>query len=323
MRLFVSILLLIMLGAARPQAAPAPSETRLIMLGTGGGPVIRRNRSQPAAALVVRGRVYLVDAGDDVARQLALAGFRPSSPDVVFLTHLHLDHTAGLASLIAFAWTELRASPIDIYGPPGATALATADLRAFAISEDLFRQELVIGRPMASIVRAHDIDVTAPRLIYRDDLVKVWAVENSHYATLEPRQRGYGPARSYAYRFETPGRVVVFTGDTGPSPAVERLAVGADVLVSEVIDLDKTLALVRERWRAPEAELKPVIDHMAKEHLRPEDVGRLAARAGVKMVVLTHFAPGADEETDPSPYVDGVRREYSGPVVAARDLDEF
>jgi ribonuclease BN (tRNA processing enzyme) len=310
---------------ATPIAAPPAhgARTRLVILGTGAGPTIRKFRSEPASLLIVDDRVYLIDAGEGVLRQLAWAGLRPSQVDEVFLTHLHFDHTAGLASFMAFDWADLRDAPVGIYGPPGTIALTKAGLGYFAISEALFSQEMEIKHPMQSLFDAHDLDVSAPTVVYQDDKVKVTAVENSHYSTLHMPAQSYGPVRSYAYRFETPDRVVVFTGDTGPSEGLERISAGADVLVSEVIDVDKTLARVRQLWKAPDAALTPLIDHMTREHFRPEDIGQMAARAGVKMVVLTHFAPGTDDETDPTNYTTGVRRYFSGPVVAARDLDQF
>jgi ribonuclease BN (tRNA processing enzyme) len=312
--------------AVPPMApAPAPREprTRIVVLGTGAGPVVRKTRSEPANLLVVDDRAYLIDAGEGVLRQLASAGFQPSQVDKVFLTHLHFDHTAGLASFMAFDWANLRDRPVDIYGPPGTEALTKAGLAYFAIPEALFAQELVIKQPMAALFRAHDLDLTTPRLVYQDDKVRVIAVENTHYAAMRMVPQAYGVPRSYSYRFETPDRVVVFTGDTGPSAGLEQIAAGAGVLVSEVIDVDKTLDLVRRRWKAPDQALAPLVDHMTREHFRPEDIGRMATRAGVKMVVLTHFSPGTDEETDATPYVAGVRRTFSGPVVAAQDLDQF
>jgi ribonuclease BN (tRNA processing enzyme) len=309
-----------------PAAAVQPHDggrTRLIILGTGAGPTVRKFRAGPANLLVVDGRVYLIDVGEGALRQLAWAGFQPAQVDKVFLTHLHFDHTADLAAFMAFDWSNLRAAPVDIYGPPGAEALTRAGLAYFSISETLFAQELVIKQPMAALFKAHDLDLTAPTVIYQDDRLRVIAVENSHYSTLHMAPQSYGPPRSYSYRFETADKVVVFTGDTGPSEGLEKIAAGADVLVSEVIDIDRTLAAVRQRWKASDADLAPLIAHMAKEHLRPQDIGRLATRSGVKLVVLTHFSPGLDDETDASAYTAGVRRTYAGPVVAAQDLDQF
>lgn len=309
--------------AAAQAAVPRGVRTRLITLGTGAGPTVRKLRAQPANLLVVDGRPYLIDAGEGMIRQLAWAGYQPSQVEKIFITHLHFDHTADLASFMAFDWTNRRSTAVDIYGPPGTKALTKAGLAYFAIPETIFSHELPPGPPMASLFRPHDLDVTGPKLVFQDDKVRVFAVENSHYATMKLVPQPYGTPKSYAYRFETPDRVVVFTGDSGPSPALVELAKGADVLVSEVIDIDETVSLIKRSWHAPEAALQPLVEHMRREHLAPEEVGKLATEAGVKMVVLTHQAPGLDEDVDASALLRGVREHFSGAVVPARDLDQF
>jgi len=62
---------------------------------------------------------------------------------------------------------------------------------------------------------------------------------------------------------------------------------------------------------------------MVHEHMTPEDVGAMAARAHVKTLILTHFVPGDDDETDVSQYTSGARKTFSGTIIAARDLFEF
>jgi ribonuclease BN (tRNA processing enzyme) len=212
---------------------------------------------------------------------------------------------------------------VGIYGPPGTEALTAAGLNYYAIPEAIFSEQLPKTRPMHELFQAHDLDVTTPKVVYQDDKVRVLAVENSHYSTMHMPKQAYGTAKSYSYRFETPDRVVVFTGDTGPSEGLEKLAEGADVLVSEAINIDETLDLIRKQWRGPEAAIKPLVDHMRLEHFTPDEIGKLAAKAKVGMVVLTHLAPGLDEDLDSSAFTTGVRRTYPGPVVAARDLDQF
>jgi ribonuclease BN (tRNA processing enzyme) len=117
---------------------------------------------------------------------------------------------------------------------------------------------------------------------------------------------------------------VVFTGDTGPSDAIAELAQGADILVSEVIDVDQTMKHQVELYgeSTPE-QMQSTIAHLREEHLTPEDLGKMAERAKVKMVVLSHIVMGFDEETDFLHYVNGVRRHFSGVVVAGQDLDQF
>lgn len=304
------------------QAAPAtaPVVDKLILLGTGGGPIARVSRSQPANMLRVGDKTYLIDIGDGTPRQIVRAGTRLNTIDAVFITHLHFDHTAGIMGFVALDWQDRRKKPVGFYGPPGTSNLVADTLKALASAEGIFRPQLPDLQPMASIFSGQDWDVTAAREVYRDEAVTVRAVENSHYGTM----RDHGTNRAYSYRFETPGRAIVFTGDTGPSVALEQLAKGADILVSEVIDLPALMDSMRRRAAATGTDLQALIDHMADEHLTPENVGKLAAAAGVKKLILSHFATPPGNETANKDYIlAGIRKHYAGPVEFGEDLAEF
>jgi len=317
-------------AGAQPQAAPAATQgrdvpgDRLLMLGTGGGPIPRVGRSQPAHLLQVGERSYLVDVGAGTARQVVRAGARLGNIDAVFFTHLHHDHSAGLMGFIALDWAGRRQEPLVFYGPPGTQQLVADTVTALRTGETLYRLEIPGLPPIASVFSGKDLDVSGPREVYRDALVRVRAVENTHYSTMKLPMTDHGVDRSYSYRFDLPGRSIVFTGDTGPSPAVEALARGADLLVSELIDLDSVLASLRRRQAATGVDQQPLIDHMVKEHLAPENIGRLAAAAGVGRVVLSHIgtAPGV-EDIDREAILAGVRRHYAGPVSIAEDLEAY
>lgn len=296
--------------------------SRLVTLGTGGGPVPRVRRSAPASMLQVGDRVYLIDAGSGVAPALVAAGIRPGGVKTIFLTHLHYDHVAGLADLIAYDWLTRSSVPIAIHGPPATGEFVDAALDFLRIPLGIFAVQLPPTGSVPAVVDAHDLDISGQKIVYQDDRVRVSAVENSHYATLAADRRPTGAARSFAYRFDTPDRSFVFAGDTGPSAAVEHLAAGADVLVSEVLDPDALAALLTSLKSDPDQRAS-FIAHMEQEHLVPEAIGRLAAKAGVKMVILSHIGPGDDSETDLRGYTAGVRKHFSGPVIAAGDGDEF
>jgi ribonuclease BN (tRNA processing enzyme) len=115
----------------------AQAGTRLITLGTSGGPAPRARRAQSSNLLTVNGTHYVIDAGDGVARRLAKAGINPRDVGTVFITHHHDDHTAGLGTLMSVAWDNQRAKPINAYGPPGTEALVKAAVQYFSISADL------------------------------------------------------------------------------------------------------------------------------------------------------------------------------------------
>ena len=151
----------------------------------------------------------------------------------------------------------------------------------------------------------------------------VTAVKNTHY-TFIPGSAEDEAFESLALRFELPDRVIAYTGDTGPSAAVERLARGADLLVTEMIDFDRTVAEIRRvSPNMPAAAMTGIETHLREHHVTPEQVGEMAQAAGAKAVVITHLsAPAIDDKTGLE-YLRAIARHYSGPVAIARDLDSF
>ncbi len=308
----------------KPAAAPQQQASRLVLLGTGGGPIARVARSQPANLLQVGGKTYLIDIGDGTPRQIVRAGLRLNTVDAVFITHLHFDHTAGTMGFLALDWQDRRRKPVAFYGPPGTRSLVTDTLKALGGGEAIFRPQLPDLPAMASLFSGQDWDVTTAREVYRDEAVTVRAVENSHYGTMHMPSTDHGVDRAYSYRFDMADRSIVFTGDTGPSAAVEQLARGADVLVSEVIDLPALRESLKRRAQATGLDLQVLVDHMASEHLTPENVGKLAAAAGVKKVVLSHFAtPPGNETINRDDMLKDIRKHFSGPVEFGEDLASY
>jgi ribonuclease BN (tRNA processing enzyme) len=300
---------------------PAATGTRLITVGTAGGPTPRAARAQSSNLLVVNGTPYLIDAGDGTARRLAKMRFNFRTLGTIFVTHGHNDHTGGLGMLLSVAWTSQRVEPINVYGPPGTEALIKAAIGYFHGDEEIRISDGSRTVPIGKVFFGHDV---GPGVVYQDANIKVTAVENSHFH-FRPGSPAYGKYKSYSYRFETPDRVVVFTGDTGPSDAVMALAKDADILVTEVVSVDdvKAVSMREGRWQAMSAqEQAQYIRHMEEEHLTPQQIGAMATRAGVKTVVLSHLTPrpGTDDYT---PWAEEVRKHFSGKVLVAKDLMEF
>jgi ribonuclease BN (tRNA processing enzyme) len=305
------------------EGAAQRSGTRLILLGTQAGPFVNADRAQPANVLIVNGTPYLVDAGNGVARQLSLAHVPLLTIHQIFITHNHDDHNADWGTLMGLAWSLGNTQPITVYGPRGTESMRAGFLQYFAPNAAARYQERATQQPPAAVILAHDI--TAPGVVYKDANVQVTAVENCHYH-FSKGTPGYHWQQSFAFRFDTGDRVVVFSGDTGPcGDVLADFAKDADILVHEVINLPA----IEQALRAPIAggDSSPerhaaLMKHLREDHTTPQEVGRTAAKAGVRMVVLSHLAPGRAADPD-SDYVDGVREFYSGPVVVAHDLMEF
>lgn len=302
------------------------NRSKITLLGTSGGPISRKIRSQPASLLTIDKVHYLIDAGAGVTRQLTQADVALTDIRQIFLSHLHGDHVAGLAPLLMFDWVLGAKRPVGVYGPPGTNTFLAAAIDYISIPVEIFRSQYPPRPQLNERFLATEPEVKSgidPTLIYTDELVKVWAVENSHYATMKSTSRPYGRDKSYSYRFDTPERSIVFTGDTGPSKSLIELSRDADVLVTEVIDLERQIQIMRNMTQLPDKEITALVDHMKSEHITPEKIGMLATAASVKQIVLTHIVPGLDHETDVTPYIKGIRKYYSGPISFGMDLACF
>jgi ribonuclease BN (tRNA processing enzyme) len=298
---------------------------QILLLGTKGGPPLLLNRSEPSTLLIVDGRRYLIDCGIGTMRRLVRAGVPSQSIRTIFITHHHPDHDLGLVAVMGNDFYTLdQAGPrattttIDIYGPPQTGDLVKAVLSFIDIPFGVFEGDgLTSGSPV-KMFNAHDIDSAG--VVFQDDKIRVTAVENTHF-TLMPAKY-HTRMKSYAYRFDTRYGAIVFTGDTGPSDAVTRLAKGADVLVSEVIDIPAITKYVNglaEQGHWTQKRKEDLMAHMKFEHLPMKDLGEMATKAHVKSLVLDHYVP----VQDPAIFVSGVKKYFSGPMLAGEDLAQY
>src|SRR5262249_20875322 len=199
---------------ARAQtSAPTKGTTRLITLGTRGGPNPTVWRSQSSNILIVNGSFYIIDAGDGVTRRLTRAkiGFRDI--DTIFITHPHSDHTAGLPALMTVQYDSIRTKPVNVYGPPGTEETVKGILPFLDVNSEVRMGDGPRTVLASKIFSGHN---KQPGVIFQDANIKVTAVENSHF-NFPAGSPAYDKYKSYALRFDTADRSIVFTGDTGPS----------------------------------------------------------------------------------------------------------
>jgi ribonuclease BN (tRNA processing enzyme) len=292
----------------------------LITLGTAAGPTLGPHRAQSSNLLTVNGQHYVVDAGDGVARRLSRAGVDVRDIGTIFITHHHDDHTSGLGTLLSMAWDRQRTKPINVYGPPRTEDLVNAAVQYFGISAEIRIADGGRTVPLDRVFFGHDIGTG---VIYEDTNIKVTAVENSHFAF--HTGEALGKHKSYAYRFETPDRVIVFTGDTGPSDAVIELATGADLLVTETSSCEeRKQAMIKDgRWQAmTPAEQAGIMRQATQGHMTLDDIATMATRANVRTVVLSHLSQRVNTD-DYTPWAEEVKKKFSGQVLVAKDLMEF
>lgn len=298
-------------------AAKAVSEGQdlYITLGTNGGPVANRTRSQSSNALRVDGDLYLVDAGDGAAGQLAKAGLELEDVKGVFLSHLHFDHTGGMLAVLGLRRQVNANTPLSVYGPPGTKFLIDGLLASMGPT-----MKAAYGMPGQEWRPNVDVTELVDGSVVERNGLTVTVAENSHFAI--PESAGMPEkAKSLSFRFDMADRSIAFTGDTGPSDKVVKLAHGADLLVSELMDIPAILGQIKKRSPyMPEKVFGNIEWHFRAHHLTPGQVGELAAAAEVKALVVTHIAPSIDSEEYAQEITAAIAAKFSGPITLAADL---
>lgn len=286
-------------------ASASPAGSRLILLGTAGGPSPKPNRSAPAQAIIVNGVTYLVDCGNGVGQQMAKAKIKFASMRDIFITHHHSDHNADYGNVLLLGWATDLHTRVDTYGPPPLARMT----KLFLELNDVDIQTRIVdeGRPpLGDLIFPHEI--TGPGLVMQDENVKVTAALVQHPPIV--------PA--FAYRFDCPDRSIVISGDTRPSENLIALAKGADVLLHEVMYLPALEKLI-----ATEPNATRLKEHLLAAHTTTDEVGRVATEAGVKTLVLSHFVPGGYPFITDDEWRDAVRPHFAGNLIVGRDLMEL
>jgi len=280
--------------------------TRLILLGTKGGPRVgAEGRRNASTLLVINDTPYLVDCGYGTSQQLVAAGVPLNKLRYIFITHHHSDHNLEYGTVFYNAWVTGLSARVDSYGPVGLEKM-TRDFLSYA-KLDIDTRITDEGRPdPRKLITAHDLG--KPGVVLANQDVKVSACLVRH-----PQIK-----QAYAYRFDAKDRSVVISGDTTYAPELAEFAKGADVLVHEIIYLPGIDEIVR---RLPNA--TRLREHLLASHTVPEDVGRVAAQAGVKTLVLSHFVPGDDPSITDEQWAAGVRKHFKGKIIVGRDLMEI
>jgi len=312
--------------------------TELVLLGTAGAPMPVAGRAGISSALVVDGRVFVVDCGRGTPSAFAEAALDFRGLEAVFVTHLHVDHVGDLAGLLLYPWggrvgdDGAPLPPVRVYGPTRPAALpagdaafhrrtiihpelpapGTADLVEHILAGYAYHLNVMpldARMPDAgALVRAFDVRVQAatkgsrqvPVVVFEDRAVRVTAVAVMHGRAV--------PA--LAYRFDTPDGSVVFSGDTTVNDDLIALARGADVLVHQVADLG---------YLEQHGFTGAALERMAALHTDVNQVGAVAERAGVSELILSHYLPAEPEAISDAEWARRAGKGFSGTTTAGRD----
>jgi ribonuclease BN (tRNA processing enzyme) len=291
------------LASAAKTQSTAKTPTRLVFLGTKGGPRIDNGPSNPANLLMVNDTLFVIDCGMGVSRQLVSAGVPLSSIKYIFITHHHSDHNLEYGNLVYNAWATGLSTPVYSFGPVGIEAMTRTywELNRFDIETRIADEGRPDPRPLL-IAK----DITEGVVLQTPD-VKVTAFRTPHPPIVD----------NFAYKFETPDGVIVFSGDTAYNPKLAEFAKGADVLVHEALYVPWV-----DRMVARTKNGSTLKKHLLDSHTTAEDVGRVADAANVKVLVMSHLVPGDLDVTDDD-WANEAKKNFKGRIVVARDLKEL
>ena len=277
------------------------TQTQLILLGT-GTPNADPERSGPSLAIVVGSNSYIVDFGPGVVRRASalskqwggkIEALNANNLKLAFLTHLHSDHTAGYADLILTPWVLGRNIPLEVYGPKGLTQMTEDLLKAYRSDISYRLDGLEPANALGWQVNTHEI---TEGVVFQDDLIEVTAFKINHGSW----------DNAFGYRFVTPDKTIVISGDTRPSQNLIRYSEGADILVHEVYSqagFDKKT----EVWKK----------YHASHHTSTFELGEIAKKTKPGLLVLHHILFwGATEEE----LLDEISQIYDGLVSVGSDM---
>jgi ribonuclease Z len=255
----------------------------ICFLGT-GAPYPDPLRGSSAILLDTGSARILFDCGRGCVQQMARLHIDPASVTHCFLTHGHYDHVADYALLVLTSWRFGRRHPLQVYGPPGTTAMSNA------LFNEAYKIDIAARKALKKSDAAEDININVSEMrdggIAEGEGWRVRAVEVVHWPI----------PLSLGFLIEGDGKKVFFSGDTAPCDAVRNHAAGVDVLIHEAMYFPKDSGHYRS-------------------HSHPAAVGEVARQAGVDQLTLTHLQPDTQKER----LLNDARKQYGGPIVMATD----
>jgi ribonuclease BN (tRNA processing enzyme) len=278
------------------------AQTKVILLGT-GTPNPDPGHAGSSVAILVNNNAYLVDFGAGVVRNAArmtpkyggeFHQLEAKNLKLAFLTHLHSDHTIGFPDLLLTPWVLERDVPLEVYGPVGTKHLTDNVVEAYKADIDYRLNGLEPANENGWKVNTHEFSEDG--VIYRDSLVKVEAFHVVHGSW----------SNAFGFRFTSPDKTIVISGDTRPCKNILKYARGADILIHEVYSY-KRWTKRNEFWKK----------YHAANHTSTLELGELATKAQPGKVVLYHLLFWGDSEED---LLNEIATKYDGEVIVGRDF---
>lgn len=280
--------------------------TKLVILGSAAGPVPGRTRKMTSHIMLANGAAYVLDCGLGVTDRYAETGIPFSALRAIYITHHHFDHNVEYGPLLSIGWVQGMPLSVRAYGPPPLKQMTEDYIRSMRTTIDFWAEDLKM-KPLET-VDVTEIPGAGP--VMADDNVKVSSVVVNH----PPVKPALG------YRFDFKDRSIAFSGDTTPLDVVAQMAKGADVLVHEAMYVPAVETYVKDQVaKGRPTNVEAFMAHMRADHSPIVDVGRIAAEAGVKTLVLSHLTPAIDSISDDT-WRAPAEKYFKGEIIVAKDL---
>jgi ribonuclease BN (tRNA processing enzyme) len=294
-------------AAEQAQAALKDAKaTKLVLLGTSGGPGKGRTRRMTSHVMLSNGAAYVLDCGIGVIDQYARTGIPFPALRSIFITHHHADHNIEYGPLLVVGWINGMRLDVRAFGPPPLKQMTEDFMRAYKTTVDFWAEDFKM-KPLVA-VDVKEVSEAGP--VMQDDNVKVSAIIVEH----PPVKPALG------YRFDFKDRSIAFSGDTAPFEPVAKLAKGADVLVHEAMHVPALESYMRtEIAKGRPTRFEDYMAHMKADHTPLEDVGHIAQEAGVKTLILSHLVPGIDGIPGDA-WRSMAAKYFKGEIIVGKDL---
>jgi ribonuclease Z len=296
----------------RDATADLPDGLHVGLCGT-GSPLPNRDRAGACTLVIAGKRMFVVDAGEGGARNIALMGIPNARVERLFLTHFHSDHIDGLGPMLLLRWTGAAAtSPLPVHGPPGVDRVIAGFNAAYTLDNGYrtAHHGEKIAPPTGAGATAMPFALDGESAVVLDEGgVKVTAFVVDHTPV----------APAVGYRFDYQGRSVAITGDTAKAASIARAAKGVDLLVHEALQpalVGKMTRGLKARGLANTAQItQDILDY----HASPEDAADIAKAAGVRELVLSHIVPPVPSRFFYPALLGGAPRRFGGPITVGED----
>ena len=301
-------------GVARDVIGGLPDGINVVLCGS-GSPLPDPSRAGPCSAVIIDGKMFIVDIGGGAVRNLGLMGLAPGATEALLLTHFHSDHIDGMGELMMQRWAGGgRDAALPVIAPEGVEAIVDGLNAAYA-ADAQYRiahhgEATILPTGKGGAARPFSMpDGQARLVVYDEDGIRITAFAVDH--------KPIAPA--VGYRFDYKGRSVVFSGDTVKLPAVAKACNGCDLLVHEALNAEMVGTMEKAFAKAGRERMVKIMADIQDYHTTPVEAAETARAGKAKMLVLSHIVPALPLAYLDSYYLKGTADAYDGPVILGQD----